>query len=70
MVNFSPARSARSMPSPARRSLKEIVADEDRGYLARVPEPPGCLADVESIEEALSKISPTPARRGTAPRGS
>ncbi len=36
---------------------REVLADEDGGYLARVPELPGCFADGGSVEEALSNLN-------------
>lgn len=35
---------------------REVLADEDGGYVARIPELPGCFADGDSIEEALSNL--------------
>lgn len=36
---------------------REIYVDEDGGYLARVPELPGCFADGNSVEEALASLN-------------
>lgn len=35
---------------------REVLADEDGGYLARVPELPGCFADGGTAEEALANL--------------
>jgi antitoxin HicB len=35
---------------------REVIADEDGGYLARVPELPGCFADGDSLQEALVNL--------------
>jgi len=35
---------------------REILADEDGGYLARIPELSGCFADGSSPEEALRNL--------------
>jgi antitoxin HicB len=36
---------------------REVLADEDGGYLARVPELPGCFADGDTVEEALANLN-------------
>src|SRR5215211_4665382 len=36
---------------------REVLADEDGGYLARVPELPGCFADGDTMEEALANLN-------------
>jgi antitoxin HicB len=36
---------------------REVLADEDGGYLARVPELPGCFADGDTAEEALATLN-------------
>jgi predicted RNase H-like HicB family nuclease len=35
---------------------REVLADEDGGYVARVPELPGCFADGDTPEEALTNL--------------
>jgi antitoxin HicB len=35
---------------------REVLVDEDGGYLARVPELPGCFADGDSVQNALSNL--------------
>lgn len=35
---------------------REIVADEDGGFLARIPELEGCFADGATVEEALANL--------------
>lgn len=36
---------------------REVLADEDGGYLARVPELPGCFADGDTAGEALANLN-------------
>jgi antitoxin HicB len=48
-----PARTEELLRLPWSR---EVLADEDGGYLARVPELPGCFADGDTAEEALSNL--------------
>jgi antitoxin HicB len=36
---------------------REVLADEDGGYLARVPELPGCFADGDTAEAALANLT-------------
>jgi antitoxin HicB len=35
---------------------REIYIDADGGYLARIPELPGCFADGDTAEEALARL--------------
>jgi antitoxin HicB len=34
-------------------SIRPLTGDEGRGYLAEFPDLPGCIADGETVEEAL-----------------
>jgi antitoxin HicB len=36
--------------------IRPLSADEGGGYLAEVPELPGCMSDGESPEDALSNV--------------
>ncbi|MGH2855723.1 MAG: toxin-antitoxin system HicB family antitoxin [Solirubrobacteraceae bacterium] len=35
---------------------REVLVDDDGSYVARIPELPGCFADGDSVEEALSNL--------------
>lgn len=44
------------MGDPYRITIEPLSPEDGGGYLARVPELPGCMSDGETVEEARANV--------------